>query len=38
MSADGEIHATRDHNNIRSILQNIKKNCIGPFRIKGVEC
>jgi hypothetical protein len=23
--ADGGIHATRDHNNIRSILQNTKK-------------
>jgi hypothetical protein len=28
-SADGGIHATRDHNNIKSVLQNTKKNCIG---------
>jgi hypothetical protein len=24
-SADGGIHATKDHNNIRSVLQNTKK-------------
>jgi hypothetical protein len=29
LSVDGGIHATRDHNNIRSILQNIKKTAYG---------
>jgi hypothetical protein len=28
-SADGGIHATRDHNNVK---------CIGPLRTKGVDC
>jgi hypothetical protein len=37
-SADGGIHATRNHNNVRSVLQNTKKNCVGSFRKKGVEC
>jgi hypothetical protein len=38
-SADGGIHATRDHNDVRSVLQNIKKTAQGwPFRTKGVEC
>jgi hypothetical protein len=37
-SADGGIHATRDHNSVRSALRNTKKNCVGPFRTKGVEC
>jgi hypothetical protein len=37
-SADGGIHATRDHSNVRSVLQITKRNCIGQFRIKGVEC
>jgi hypothetical protein len=32
--ADGGIHATWDHNNFIRILQNIKKHCIGPFRMK----
>jgi hypothetical protein len=27
-SADGGIHATRDHNNIRTILQNTKKTVL----------
>jgi hypothetical protein len=30
MSVDGGIHATRDHNNVRSGLRNAKKNCVGP--------
>jgi hypothetical protein len=35
---DGGIHATRDHNNVTSILQNTKKTAYGrPFRTKGVE-
>jgi hypothetical protein len=34
----GEIHATRDHNNVRSVMRNTKKSCVGPFRKKGVEC
>jgi hypothetical protein len=35
--ADGGIHSTRYHN-FRNVLQNIKKkNCIEPFRTKGVE-
>jgi hypothetical protein len=38
MSGDGGIHATRDHINVRSVLRNIKKNCVRPFRLKGVEC
>jgi hypothetical protein len=25
MSADGRIYATRDHNNVRSVLRNTKK-------------
>jgi hypothetical protein len=37
-SANGGIHATRDHDNFRSVLQNKKKNCMGPFRTKDVEC
>jgi hypothetical protein len=37
MATDGGIHATR-HQNVRSVLQNIKKNCVGPFRTKDVEC
>jgi hypothetical protein len=28
-SADGGIHATKDHNNIRSVLQNTKKTTCG---------
>jgi hypothetical protein len=27
----GEIYATMDHNNVRSALRNMKKNCVGPF-------
>jgi hypothetical protein len=38
MSTGGGIHATRDHNYVRSISRNTKKNCVGPFRTKGVEC
>jgi hypothetical protein len=38
MSANGELHATMDHNNTRSVLRNTKEKCIGPFRTKGVEC
>jgi hypothetical protein len=32
MSADGGIHATMYHNNVRSVLRNPKKkkNCVGP--------
>jgi hypothetical protein len=37
-SADGEIHTTRDHDNTTSVLRNSKKNCIRPFRTKGVDC
>jgi hypothetical protein len=37
-SAGGGIHVTRDHNNVRSVLQNTKELCVGPFRTKGVEC
>jgi hypothetical protein len=38
-SADGGIHATRDHNNITSVLRNTKRTVYGwPFRTKGVEC
>jgi hypothetical protein len=33
-----EFHATRDNNNVTNALQNTKKNCIWPFRTKGVEC
>jgi hypothetical protein len=33
-SADGGIHATRDHNNVRSVLRNTKKIFVGPFRTK----
>jgi hypothetical protein len=29
-SADGGIHATRDHNNVSCALRNTKKNCVGP--------
>jgi hypothetical protein len=36
-SADCGIHATWDHHNVRSVLRNTK-NCVGPFRTKGVEC
>jgi hypothetical protein len=36
-SADGGIHATRDYNNVRSVLRNTKKT-VGSFRIKCVEC
>jgi hypothetical protein len=37
-SADRGIHSTRDHKNIISVLQNIKKkNYIGPLRTKCVE-
>jgi hypothetical protein len=28
-SANGEIHATRDHKNVRSVLQNTKKIAYG---------
>jgi hypothetical protein len=39
MSAyNGGIQAIRDHKNIRSVLQNTKKNSVGPFRTKDVEC
>jgi hypothetical protein len=38
MSVDGWIHATRDHNNVTSVLRNTKRNCVGSFRTKGVEC
>jgi hypothetical protein len=40
-SADSGIHATMDHNNVRSVLHaktKQKKNCVGPFRSKDVEC
>jgi ribosomal protein L4 len=37
-SADGRIHAIRDHNNVKSVLRNTKNNCVGPFRTKSVEC
>jgi hypothetical protein len=36
-STDGGIHATRDHKNVRSVLQKLK-DCTGPFRTKGMEC
>jgi hypothetical protein len=36
--ADGGIHAIRDHNNVTSVLRKTKKNCVGPFRTKGVDC
>jgi hypothetical protein len=36
-SADVGICA-RDHNNVKSVMQNAKKNCVGPFRTQGVEC
>jgi hypothetical protein len=29
-SSGGGIHATMDHSNVRSELQNTKKNCVGP--------
>jgi hypothetical protein len=36
--ANGRIHATNSHNNVRSVLRNTK-NSVGPFRKKkGVEC
>jgi hypothetical protein len=37
-STDGGINETWDHNVRRSVLQNSKKHCVGPFRIKGVKC
>jgi hypothetical protein len=37
-SADGGIHATRDHNNVTRILRNIKKKYLRPFITKGMEC
>jgi hypothetical protein len=38
-SADSGIYATRDCNNLTSVLRNTKKNAYGqPFRTKGVEC
>jgi hypothetical protein len=37
-SATGGILATRDHNNVRSVLRNNKKEIVGPFRTNGVEC
>jgi hypothetical protein len=36
-NADGGIHATMGHNNVRSYCKTLK-NCIRLFRIKGVEC
>jgi hypothetical protein len=33
-SADGEIHATKDHNNVRSVLQNSKKKLIRAIQNK----
>jgi hypothetical protein len=36
-AADVGIHATRDYNNVRSVLQNTKKKCIGSFRTKAME-
>jgi hypothetical protein len=36
-SADGRIHATRYHNNVRSVLKG-GRECVRPFRTKGVEC
>jgi hypothetical protein len=40
-SADGGIHATRDHNNTRSVLRNTKKKkkktALGHSELKGVE-
>jgi hypothetical protein len=35
-SADGGIHATRDHNNVTNVIK--KKTCVGSFRTKGMEC
>jgi hypothetical protein len=37
-SIDSGIYATRDHNNVRNVLRNTKKNCVGPFITKGVKC
>jgi hypothetical protein len=34
-SAEGGIHATGDHNNVRSVFRNIK-NYAGPFRRRGM--
>jgi hypothetical protein len=36
--ADGGIHATRDHSNVRSVLRNTKEDYLGSFRAKGIEC
>jgi hypothetical protein len=36
-SADGGIHATRDHNNFRSVLQKTEK-LHWAIQMKGVEC
>jgi hypothetical protein len=36
--AGGGIHPARDHNNATSVVQKYKKNCIEPFRTKGMEC
>jgi hypothetical protein len=33
-SADGEIHSTRNHNNITSVLRNIKKKLCGAIQNK----
>jgi hypothetical protein len=37
-SSDGGIYASRDCSNIRSVLQDTTKDCLGSFREKGVEC
>jgi hypothetical protein len=37
-SASGGILATRNHNNVRSVLQNNEKEIVGPFGTNGVEC
>jgi hypothetical protein len=35
-SADDEIHATREHSNVKNA--NMLKKYVGPFRTKGMEC
>jgi hypothetical protein len=38
-SANGGVHAIRDHNNVRSVLQNTKKIKLpGAIQNKSVEC
>jgi hypothetical protein len=36
-SADGEIHATRNHSNVGNVLRNTEKNCVGPA-IQNKKC